>query len=318
MQREYKKAWGWFLIFLVVSIVCAVGYFQTPIQKPAPRPNMYVLEDPNRKQPFSKPVPDFVTKDINVTDDLNVTHGMAYKWLEPLKPYPDGLKFPLVIVLHDAKGKAYAGEVLAHKQMQYAYPSFVMVPMLPYGATWYRPTSPVRKEVSGYLNDQLVTHRLMGPIIEAMIGDVIARNPIDPRRIYVVGCEMGGVGVFGLVRSRPDLMAAGFAINGGWSPEDAVNFKHVPLWITHSAQDGQYGSVYSREIARRLIELRHDIQYTEFFGGEAACENMQTYADTLWEWLFRQQRPLAARPAAARSPEKNLAPPAKNQVASPP
>lgn len=65
----------------------------------------------------------------------------------------------------------------------------------------------------------------------------------DPSRVYVVGLSAGGYGVWGVVSTHPDIVAAGIAIAGSGriAVGNACEWKHIPVWAFHGDNDGQVG-----------------------------------------------------------------------------
>jgi predicted peptidase len=177
-----------------------------------------VIETPRTNDPLGPAAQSYERKEIKIQEEGRA-HIFTYFWLEPHKPYPENLKFPLVVILHGSPGNAYAGQYIAQDEMQLAYPSFVLVPVIPAGTVWSFPaTLP-----PGYEGMEAMTKsRHMLPYVVTMIRDAMSRYPIDPSRIYVMGCSQGGFGAFGAVRDYPDLFAAAVSISGGWSADDSL------------------------------------------------------------------------------------------------
>lgn len=142
--------------------------------------------------------------------------ALSYFLYSPVQPWPADAKFPLVLALHGAQGVAEAGRFLIAENIRAAYPAFVLVPALPEGKRW---------RDSGKLKP---SHSLSAAI--EVLNYVIAQQPaIDPTRIYVIGCGMGGNGAFGAAQYYPDIFAAAVAISGEWNKEETSNMVKVPL-----------------------------------------------------------------------------------------
>ena len=244
------------------------------------------IETPRTEQPLGLASSFYERKQIKVQEESR-SHVFTYFWLEPHKPYPEGLKFPLVVVLHGAPGNAYAGEYIAQNNMQYAYPSFVMVPVIPAGTAWSYPAtfSPEHKHM-----ESLSQTRQMLPYLISMIKDVMAQYPIDSSRIYILGCSDGGFGAFGAARHYPDLFAAAVSISGGWTVDDAPNLTKVPLWVIHGRQDEVIPVTLSRDVSKLIQQYGGPARYTEIADMGHNCPAPQLYGKALWNWMFRQKK----------------------------
>lgn len=210
--------------------------------------------------------------------------ALAYFWFQPAPPYPEGLTFPLVVVLHGATGKSYAGKFLITPAMQMAYPAFILVPAIPEDSVWAQTkpmTLPDGRTVASMGYEAL-------PDVVALIKDLQSQYPIDGRRIYVMGCSEGGIGTFGAVRHYPDVFAAAVPLAGAWMPEDSPQMTKVPLWAFHGAKDSVIPAYLSRDMTTLIHQYGGKAYYTEFPDMNHQCPSPQFYSPQMWEWMFRQ------------------------------
>jgi predicted peptidase len=203
---------------------------------------------------------------------------LTYFWLEPAKPHPRGVKFPLVILLHGGSGRAYAGEYLATSLMRERYPSFIAVPVTPKPPIWAHPDAKYSaQENLGY--------------VEELIGDLLQTHPVDPNRIYIIGCSIGGTGVFGAIARYPDLFAAGVAISGYWKTIDAPIMINTPLLIIHGAEDSVIDATVSRDMANAVKDSGgHRVLYREVERFGHNCPSSKLYNINIWHWLYAQNK----------------------------
>lgn len=203
---------------------------------------------------------------------------LTYFWLEPSKPHPRGTTFPLVIALHGSSGRAYAGEYLATPMMRKQFPSFVAVPVTPNPPIWAHPDA----RYSAYEN--------LG-YVEELVGDLLQKHPIDRNRIYIIGCSIGGTGVFGAIARYPDLFTAGIALSGYWKTIDAPIMINTPLLIVHGAQDSVLDPARSREMADAIEENGgHSVLYREIENFGHNCPSPKLYNINIWRWLYAQDK----------------------------
>lgn len=88
---------------------------------------------------------------------------------------------------------------------------------------------------------------------------------VNPRRIYIAGLSMGGMGVLDIIARYPDKFAAGISICGAGNVNTSKRFAgKVPLWLFHGAKDDVVPSSYSRDFYKKLKKDNADVRYTEY------------------------------------------------------
>lgn len=203
---------------------------------------------------------------------------MTYFWAAPDEPYPDGIEFPLVVVLHGSPGNAYAAKYLLSSAVRMQHPSFVLVPVLPRERTWATWQKRQKREDTELAN------------VVKMIQSVSEQHPIDPSRIYVIGCSEGGFGAFGAALYFPDIFAAAVPISGGWNPEDAKDMTKIPILSMHGTKDDVLPVEMTRDVSQLIREYGGNISYNEFPDMGHECPSTRLYSNALWQWLFAQQK----------------------------
>lgn len=142
----------------------------------------------------------------------------------------------------------------------------------------------------------------------AAVRQVMAQYSVDPRRVYVTGNSLGGIGTWDLLikenartGTAGKLFAAGMPLAGatydhGYPvPDPAVvaALKEVPIWAIHGADDTQVPLVWDKAMAAALAgrrtfhftldpKLGHDVWDT-YYALPAGKAN--------WDWLFAQKAP---------------------------
>jgi len=218
-------------------------------------------------------------------------YKLPYRLLMP-KPYDAKQKYPLVIFLHGAgergddnqKQLVHGMNDFASDEIMTRYPAQVFAPQCPSGEQWgginrlaRSPTPPDK----------------FAPALEAALKAVDALRKelsIDDRRIYITGLSMGGYGTWDALAKRTELFAAAAPICGGGDPSQASNFKDIPIWAFHGADDETVRVERSREMIEALKVAGGNPKYTEY-PGVGHNSWTQTYADpALYEWLFAQRK----------------------------
>ena len=135
--------------------------------------------------------------------------------------------------------------------------------------------------------------------VAAVIRDVLARFPVDPRRIYLTGISDGGTGVWDALKTWPACFAAGVPMSGMTEIAGLASIRDVPEWIFHGAKDndtdvekGYNGAmVGSRAVVRALRAMGATPRYTEY-PNEMHVIWQHAYAtEALLPWILEQRLP---------------------------
>ena len=243
----------------------------------------FVLRDSPRNISPMEEYTQYFTKNVTPIDMGTYQHSLTYFWFAPAKPYPPDVLFPLVVVLHGAPGNAYAAKYLIASGTRTKFPAFVMAPVISTTRTWMQPISNAEKDASFALNE-----------VVKLIGDLKTQYPIDPTRIYVIGCSEGGMGTFGAAQYYPSVFAAGVSIMGSWPPESATQMNKMPLWIITGSKDTMVPPESARTIAAIAKKNEAPVHYTEIPNMGHQCPSPTLYGDQLWTWLFSQKLKMTA------------------------
>ncbi len=132
----------------------------------------------------------------------------------------------------------------------------------------------------------------------AALKQVMGRYSVDPRRVYVTGNSMGGMGTWqmlldynALTGTKEKIFAAGLPLAGANQVADprmaARRLRHVPVWAIHGAADRRVSPNWDRTMARLLSGSR-TFRYTEDPTlGHDVWDRYYT-RPVVWEWLFSQ------------------------------
>jgi predicted peptidase len=125
--------------------------------------------------------------------------------------------------------------------------------------------------------------------VSRFLDRVAGRFHADPARIYVTGISMGGAGVWELVATCPERLAAAAPVCGPYQWFPAERFGQVPVWCFHGAMDEV---VPITDSIRRIREVRKaggQVRFTVYpdAGHDAWSE---TYTNPkLYRWLLAQR-----------------------------
>lgn len=284
-------------LILAVGVAAAVAFGAFTLMKPPAAgggvaTGQTVVEPPRTDAPMDNLTRFFAKKQYDMADGQQ-RRRLTYYWFEPEgRPYPLGLKFPLVVVLHGAPGKAYAAEYLISRQMQLDYPAFIVVPQSPAGKKWAMPEKFTGQEFGA----QQAAKYQYRPELESLpdtvelISRLAKEHPVDTSRIYVTGCSDGGTGAYGAALRYPEVFAAAAAISGAWSFADAHKLTKIPLWILHGSEDNVFPVAIARGMAGIAKRQGAPVYYTELPGVGHSCDSSALYGKPLWSWLFSQKK----------------------------
>ncbi len=209
----------------------------------------------------------------NVKTDKGL-RSLNYYWFAPKPPYPEGVRFPMVVMLHGSTGFSYAGQYLIQSALRTKYPAFILVPMTAKEtntATW------------SYHEPILNTQEL--PNVVKLLKTLKGQYPIDEDRIYIIGCSMGGHGVFGASVFYDDVFAAGVSISGAWPTQDAPKMTKMPLLVMAGAMDTVVKTSKTRNLVSVLKAKGAPVIYKEFPIGHN-CPSIKYYTEPVWKWMF--------------------------------
>jgi predicted peptidase len=232
------------------------------------------------------------------------------KYPLPYRLYvPKGIKakVPLVLSLHAVDGRGSDNvsqlgpdiELLVSPRFQKAWPAFILAPQCPEGQEWSnRHASPPFRPYDLSRFQESDASRLT----VALINELLARHPIDPERVYVMGFSMGGSGVWDMLMRHPGVFAAGIPITGVGDVSRANLLADTPIWAFH----GELDRVSPAENGRRMFDAlrKHGdrARYTEYQGVGHGSLGRALEEPELFPWLFAQRRSeRAGRPRPAES-----------------
>ena len=235
-------------------------------------------------------VDEFAARSFLASNGLRMSFR-AFRPQEHLQRQGRNRRYPLVITLHGggeyglnnvtqltANRIAYT---FAKPERQRSDPAFVLSPQIPAP----RPVSP---EGDGLDWTEPRVHAALLQLIDAYV----ARRPIDPDRIYLVGLSSGARGVFEVLSKSPGKYA-GALVSAGWNRiENVVKITDTPIWATHSIDDPVVPCVAGRFGQRGTCALMDALEDAGVgvTRGEWPADLSTTEFDARARTLLRQSR----------------------------
>ena len=224
---------------------------------------------------------------------------LLYRYLTPQAPQK-GKKYPIVIFLHGSGERGNDNQAqLFHGSGQFLnpvnrenYPAYVLFPQCPEGQDGVFGKTLESEEPSGMpLNPPLSN---MMQTLKEFIEHYAALPNADPRRVYIMGISMGGIGTFEMVARYPEMFAAAIPICGSVNPQrfkqNAAGVKKVKFRLFHGDADLAVSVEGSRQAYKALKEFGANVEYFEFPGCTHNSWNPAFNRPDFLKWLFKQKR----------------------------
>ena len=120
--------------------------------------------------------------------------------------------------------------------------------------------------------------------------ETIAREQVDPARIYLTGLSMGGFGTWDLAARMPNRFAAIVPICGGGDDDVAGRIAALPIWCFHGDADTAVPVERSRSMIAAVKAAGGRPIYSEL-AGVGHDSWTPAYRDRfVLDWLFSQRK----------------------------
>lgn len=197
-------------------------------------------------------------------------HGELDYAIRYPKDFRQEEKYPLVIYLHGAGGRgrdisAIANHGFFGETEQFLNEAISVVPQC-YADSWFD----IFEQLQNFVAAQ------------------IARDCVDPARVYVVGASMGGYTTWQLAMSRPEWFAAIIPICGGGMYWNAARLKNMGVWAFHGKDD-------------QTVLCEESIKMVDAINKRGGRARLTVYENTahnawtptfqnpeVWQWLLAQ------------------------------
>ena len=126
--------------------------------------------------------------------------------------------------------------------------------------------------------------------VKDLIDQNLAAQPVDPKRIYIIGISMGGFATWNLLKEHPGFMAAAVPICGGGDPASVSKFKSVPVWAFHGDKDEAVPVQRSVDMVEALKKVDGNIKFTLYEGVSHDSWTRTFDNPALYTWLLEQKK----------------------------
>jgi predicted peptidase len=230
---------------------------------------------------------------------INKGDTLPYRILPP-KNFDSTKKYPVIFVLHGSGERgnnnetqlAIGSQLFLNGTIRTNYPAFVIFPQCPSNSFWSNVK--IRQTASGKITWTFMEGGEPTRAMTSLMGLVsqIQNKPyVDKHKIYIGGMSMGGMGTFEILRRKPDVFAAAFAICGGDNTLNAKTYaKKVPLWIFHGAKDSIVPFDYSQEMVDAIKQYGGNPKFTIYPNDNHNSWNDAFAEPGLITWLFSHKK----------------------------
>lgn len=224
--------------------------------------------------------------------------SIQYRILYPENYNPDK-QYPVVFFLHgsgergndNVKQLVHGGSLFLNPAYRKQFPAVVIFPQCPENSNWSNvgfvdgETGAKRFAFKKGGKPTATMHALIG-----MIENFVNKPFIDKKQVYVGGLSMGGMGTYELLRRKPKMFAAAFAICGGDHIGNVKHYRNVPLWIFHGGKDAVVPPEFSKQIADHLKIIGKEVKYTLYPDANHNSWDATFAEPQLLPWLFSHRK----------------------------
>ncbi len=230
----------------------------------------------------------FVGDRFSEATPLGETLSIPYRLFTPRFRFANG-KYPLVVWVHgygaDEKDLPNTGQ-LKHLQLVFRdldhpekYPFYLLAPQNVDSPSWFN--RPGTESTSS-------ADRFPGDLVLDLIDDVIAKNPIDPNRVTLVGISSGATVSWEFAARRPNLFAGMLLFSSAGAELGQLRkLTNISIWAFHSADDSPEGD---RRTISELTTLGGCCRLTELPGKEHNCWYRAFRDYNPFDWLLVQRK----------------------------
>jgi predicted peptidase len=124
----------------------------------------------------------------------------------------------------------------------------------------------------------------------AMLDEVMKEYKTDPKRVYLTGLSMGGMGTWSIAMAHPERWAAIVPICGRGDVKSAEKIKDIPCWCFHGDADNAVPVAGSRDMIEAIKKAGGNPKYTEYPKVGHNSWDMAYGTKELWTWLLEQKK----------------------------
>ena len=221
--------------------------------------------------------------------------SMPYRLALP-EIYDPAKKYPLILFLHGSGERgndneaqlAHAGKIFAASSFRHQYQAIVLFPQCSENGYW---SNVERHEDAKALLERYIFKNGGDPtrdmfLLMALVKHIRQYLPVDPKRTYVGGLSMGGMGTFELVSRMPGVFAKAFPICGGAEPGLANRLGGTSWFVYHGLKDDVVSHTFSKNMVKAMRKKNIKVKLTLFPDANHNAWDPALADSLLMPWLF--------------------------------
>jgi predicted peptidase len=226
--------------------------------------------------------------------------SLPYRILFP-ENYNKGQSYPMILFLHGAgergvdneKQLTHGADLFLEPYNRENFPAIVLFPQCPEDKYWIDIS--IRAKLGGKADPDF-EESINSPseelaTVNDLVEQILARESVDKKKLYVMGLSMGGFGTFETLARWPDKYSGAVAICGGGNISLTKNYAdETGIWITHGAKDDVVPVILSQRVYHALKGHGADVRYTEFPEANHNAWGPTFAMPELLPWLFSNSK----------------------------
>ncbi len=224
---------------------------------------------------------------------------LRYRLLLP-KDFSELKSYPLVLFLHGSGERGddnmlqlvHGSSLFANEKNRDSFPAIVIFPQCPKDGYWSNvKKKPSKKGIEKYRFKKSTKPTPSMKLVLSLMDAMYNKSYVKNNQMYVGGLSMGGMGTFDLLKMRPDMFAAAFAICGGGNPKSNKKYgKKVSLWIFHGGMDDVVDPYFSLRMFTSLEAMNADVKLSYFENDNHNSWDSSFAEPSLLSWLFSKSK----------------------------
>lgn len=240
-------------------------------------------------------------QDLSLYEKHSFSHEgdvLLYRALLP-ENYDETKSYPLILFLHGAgergndneKQLVHGAKMFLNDEVRAGFPAILLFPQCPQDEYWANVH--IDRSEDGLKLDfskEMPPSRPM-KLVQALMGEWLAKPQVDNSRIYVMGLSMGGMGTFEILSRNPEMFAAAVPICGGGNPDKAELYaQNTAIWIFHGAKDNVVAPHFSTTMLQALQNAGGQPAITIYPEANHNSWDPAFAEPELLPWLFAKQK----------------------------
>ncbi len=227
---------------------------------------------------------------------VNGTDTLRYRMLLP-ENFDPAKKYPVLFFLHGSGERGsnnesqlvHGGKLFQKAGVRKNFPAIVVFPQCPANDYWSNVQIMSTGERFNFQKGG-EAGKAMKSLIE-LVETFKDYKYTDNDQFYVGGLSMGGMGTLELLRRKPKVFAAAFAICGGDHVGNAKKYRKVPLWFFHGEKDNVVPAEKSKVVVNELKRLNApEVKLTLYPEANHNSWDAAFAEPQLLPWLFSHRR----------------------------